>query len=99
MNSHQAYIVTYDLNQQGQNYDCIREKLKSFGTYWNIQGSVWIIKTDVDAVEIATALQKCLDDNDTLFVSQLSLDSAWVGFDKNGNDWLAKVLNSEVGSI
>lgn len=92
MATQKTYIVTYDLNQLGQNYDCIREKLGAFGTQWNIQGSVWIIRTDISAIEIATVLQKCLDGNDTLLVFELNGENAWVGFDQKGDNWLEAVL-------
>lgn len=87
-----AYIVTYDLNQRGQNYECIRKKLAAYPTHWNMQGSVWIIDSDETAMQIAEKLQACLDDNDDLFVAELSGQNAWCGFSKDGDDWLQALL-------
>lgn len=87
-----AYIVTYDLHQQGQNYSCIIEKLESYGTHWHMQGSVWIISTSLSAAEIRDHLTPCLDSNDKLFVGRLQGEAAWYGYPDNITKWLKDVL-------
>jgi len=87
-----AFIVTYDLKQQGQNYKCIIDKLNAYPTHWHIQGSVWIISTDQTATAIRDNLQSCLDSNDNLFVGRLSGEAAWFGFSETGGQWLRDVL-------
>ena len=82
-----AYIVTYDLNQQGQNSNCIIERLKAYPTHWHMQQSVWIVVTDQNHIEIRNNLMGCLDSNDTLFVGKLSA-AAWHGLSGNGGTWL-----------
>lgn len=83
-----TYIVTYDLHQRGQNYDCINAKLKGYGTYWHIQGSVWIIKTAQTAVQVRDSLRNCLDGNDKLVVARLSSEAAWYGYNQDIDNWL-----------
>ena len=87
-----AYIVTYDLHKEGQNYDCLIEKLKSYGTHWHMQRSVWIVATNQTAVQIRDKLKPCLDSNDKLFVGRLSGEAAWHGYGKKISDWITKNL-------
>lgn len=89
-----TYIVTYDLHQQGQNYDCIHKKLKDYGTHWHVQGSVWIIKTTQSAVEVRDHLAPCLDSNDKLIVAKLSGEAAWRGYGDKISEWLKSCLNA-----
>lgn len=87
-----AFIVTYDLHQQGQNYTCIINKLKAYPTHWHMQGSVWIVVTAQSAVEIRDNLKPCLDSNDKLFVGKLSGEAAWLGYSQNITQWLKNQL-------
>ncbi|OJU94727.1 MAG: hypothetical protein BGO06_22310 [Shinella sp. 65-6] len=87
-----VYIVTYDLHKVGQNYTCITDKLKGYGTHWHIQGSVWIIETAQSAVEVRDYLLPCLDNNDKLIVAHLSGEAAWSGYSDDGNRWLKDCL-------
>lgn len=83
-----AYIVTYDLNQHGQNYNCIIKKLEAYGTHWHIQGSVWIVVSNQSAAQIRDNLNSCLDSNDELFVGKLSGEAAWIGYNEKISKWL-----------
>jgi hypothetical protein len=56
-----AYVVCYDLLKQGQNYNCLTDKIKSFGTYWNTQQSVWIVISQQSAEQIREYLTPCLE--------------------------------------
>lgn len=88
-----AYIVSYDLNKQGQNYDCIVKKLRAYGTHWHMQKSVWIIVSDHDASAIYANLQPCLDGNDRLFVARITDDAAWSAqYGGKVQAWLSKHL-------
>jgi len=87
-----AYIVTYDLHKQGQNYDCLIEKLKGYGTHWHMQQSVWIVVTNQNSAQIRDHLRLCLDSNDKLFVGKLSGEGAWFGYSDSVTQWLKKFL-------
>ena len=87
-----AYIVTYDLNEEGRNRTCITKKLEAYGTHWHRQRSAWIIVSDELALDIEIGLESCLDSNDSLFVGQLTNNSAWVGYGENIAAWLVKHL-------
>lgn len=83
-----TYIVSYDLLNQGQNYQCITQKLKGYETHWHIQGSVWIVETSDSAVQIRDYLMPCLDQNDKLLVARLEGEAAWSGYADAGSKWL-----------
>jgi hypothetical protein len=87
-----SYIVTYDLIEQGQNYACLTTKLKAYGTWCHLQGSVWIVVTTQTSTQIRENLRPCLDSNDKLFVAKLSGEAAWIGHDKTTSDWLHRYL-------
>lgn len=85
-----AYIVTYDLMKQGQNYDCIIEKLKAYKG-WHMQQSVWIVVSEQTHTEIRDSLVSCLDANDKLFVGRLNA-AAWKSMGKEADKWLVGII-------
>lgn len=85
-----SYIVTYDLRAPGRNYDSLYEALRSYGTYYHIQESVWIIVSNRSATEICDHLLTFIDSNDSLFVARLSGEAAWFGVPDS--DWLKRNL-------
>lgn len=87
-----AYIVAYDLQKQGQNYECLIGKLKTYPTRWHMQQSVWIIDTTESSVQIRDFLTPCLDTNDKLFVGRLSNEAAWYGYTSEITQWLKQRL-------
>ena len=87
-----TFVVSYDLQKLGQNYDCIIKKLEAYGTHRHMQQSVWIIQTNQTAVQIRDNLKPCLDQNDKLFVGKLSGEAAWWGYGQNIDNWLKQNL-------
>lgn len=87
-----SYIIVYDLHKEGQNYDCLHEKLKKYTVNWHIQRSVWIVATDQKSKQIRDNLKSCLDSNDKLFVGKLNGEAAWHGYSQKVTDWLKKYL-------
>ena len=93
-----TYVVTYDLHQVGQNYDCLHKKLKAYPKHWHAQQSVWIIETSQSAVQVRDHLSTCLDANDKLIVAKLSGEAAWSGYSANVTKWLKARLAPAYGS-
>lgn len=88
-----TYMIGYDLNKPGQNYDDLYEAIKNQGsTWWHHLDSTWIIVSTKTAVDIRDNLSKYLDSNDKLLVAKLSGEAAWKGFSDKGSDWLKKNL-------
>ncbi|RHH25996.1 hypothetical protein DW219_00115 [Desulfovibrio sp. AM18-2] len=89
-----TYIITYDLNRPGQNYDSLIEAIKSYRLWAKIQKSTWAIKTTSSAIEVRDALCRHIDSNDSLFVGEIGRDAAWFGLLKEVSDWLKRELTS-----
>ena len=88
-----VYIIGYDLNIPGQDYNKLIEAIKKTGTWWHQLDSTWIVESNLSAEKIRDILIQYLDRNDKILVAKLSGESAWAGFDKTGSDWLLNVLN------
>ena len=85
-----SHIVTYDLKSPGQNYEKLYKALESYGTYYHLQESVWIIVSTQKCKEIRDHLMSFTDSNDSLFVAKLTGEAAWTGL--SDNNWLQNNL-------
>lgn len=65
-------LVAYDLNKSGQNYDGLISYIKSYRVWAKINQSVWYIKSDKSATQIRYELSRYIDDNDSVFVAEMS---------------------------
>ncbi|MCV7577518.1 hypothetical protein ACQUSY_12760 [Microbacterium sp. YY-03] len=77
-----AYLVTYDLNAPGQDYESLIERIKFYGTWANLMKSTWIVVSNKSADAVYTHLRGAMDDSGWLFVVDIS------GQDRQG--WLTK---------
>ncbi|WP_353418153.1 hypothetical protein PYH72_07970 [Staphylococcus delphini] len=71
------YVVSYDLNKEGQNYSELIKLLKSFPDYIHIQKSYWFIKSNQQLKTISEQIDSILDSNDEYLI--LEFDSYPVG--------------------
>ena len=90
-----VYCISYDLRKPGREYDSLYEAIKSYGTWWHQTGSVWLIVTHQDAVQIRDDLKALMDFNDKLFVVALQREWAGAGFNQKEYDWLKSIPESE----
>ena len=83
-----VYLITYDLNKKGQNYDKLYEAIKSLGSWWHYLDSTWLVETSYSASQISEKLRKeGIDDNDNLLVFRLLKDYAgWLS--KEAWQWI-----------
>ena len=93
MNSY-LYMVTYDLNVPGKNYQDLYRALEGYD-YWHCVDSTWIIKTNSTAIQIRDSLKPYLDSNDKLLVVRLTGESAWTGFRDDCSNWLRVSFNEQ----
>ena len=70
-------IVEYDLRQPDRNYDALYNAIKGYGTWAHVTESTWFIKTDETCVQVRDKLMELMDNNDRLFVGELSGTAAW----------------------
>lgn len=82
-----VYLITYDLNSPGQDYESLFEEIKSIGPWAKYMRSVWFVESSLGSTAIRDRLVKVIDDGDTLFVCRVTEDSAWY-LDTKFNDWI-----------
>lgn len=88
-----AFLITYDLNQPGQNYKKLFEAIESYGTHWHFMQNAWVIRSSNSASQVRDYLKQFIDANDKLFVTRLS-ETAWAGFNTKGNTWLVTQIEA-----
>ncbi len=80
-------LISYDLNNPGQDYNELFTQIKSYGVWWHHLDSTWIIKSEKNVSEIRDHLGKFIDVNDELLV--VKIDSwAGKGFKERAYKWL-----------
>lgn len=85
-----TYVVTYDLNKPGQNYE-LREHLKENYNWAMLSESSYAIETTKTCSEVFNDLENFIDKNDTLYVVTLKKSFYGQGADEV-NKWLEKHL-------
>lgn len=83
-----SYLISYDLNAPGKNYDQLYDAIKSLGGWWHHLDSTWIVTHAGPATAIRDKLKPYLDHNDKLLVVHCSGEAAWTGFNSSGSQWL-----------
>lgn len=91
-----VFLITYDLNNPGQKYNCIKEKIETKYSWWKCLNNIFIVKSNDTASDIRDYLSSCVDGNDKLLVLKLatgaSRGGAWKGLSKECSDWLIDAL-------
>lgn len=85
-------LVSYDLSKPGRDYPKLQEHLESYGDYAHLLGSVWLIKTNSSALQVCQAAMKYIDQNDKIFVTDITDSSGAVG--NNLGDEVSEWLKS-----
>lgn len=86
-----SILVTYDLCSPGKDYAALYDKLKSFNVWAKITESTWFIKSDQSCVEIRDDIKSIIDNNDRIFVAELTGVAAWKNV-KCENEYLKEKL-------
>jgi shikimate 5-dehydrogenase len=71
-----TYLISYDLDKPGQNYEKLIARLKEIGAVKALY-SEWIIRNTVSAKDIRDDLNRFIDGNDMLLVVALTGEAAW----------------------
>lgn len=61
-------FIAYDLNLPGQNYDAVRDAIKSLGQWHQFQFSLFYVNTPHDAATAFAIVKAVMDGNDRLAV-------------------------------
>lgn len=72
-----TYIICYDLAKPGQDCPDLIKAIQAYGAYCHLQKSVWLIVSEVESSVIRENLKRYLNNNDKLFVAQVSASAAW----------------------
>ncbi|MQM81537.1 SinR family protein [Lactobacillus buchneri] len=83
-----AYLITYDLDNPGQNYKDLIEHLKTYPGWARMTESCWSVTSGKTAKEVRNDLEPFIDNNDRLLVVRLSGEAAWTGIPKDVTDWI-----------
>jgi hypothetical protein len=84
-----TYLVSYDLSKPERNYDDLFKVLRSFSGYAKALKSVWFVCSDLSTAGVRDKIQKVLDSNDHLLVTNVKHgDSAWYGLEPDVSNWL-----------
>jgi hypothetical protein len=63
-------IVAYDLNYPGQNYDAVRDCIRSLGATYQFQYSLFYLKTELSPDAAHNTIRLKMDINDKLLVAE-----------------------------
>lgn len=83
-----SYVITYDLNKAGQNYEALEKAIKSYNAWAKIATTTFVITSNDNSSTIRDHLKAKMDANDELFVGKLSGEGAWAGLGEKVSQWL-----------
>lgn len=84
-----TYLITYDLNQKGQDYERMSDAIENLGESKLLLTTTWVLKTNKSALEILHKLASVIDDTDKLLVAKLSPETMGEGFSDEDAEWLS----------
>ena len=86
-----TYLLCYDLrNESGsQDYETLYERLKELDAH-RTQDSVWLINVNNTAKELHDHIKTYMDDDDRLWISELTKKHHYSNARKGTNDWLKR---------
>ena len=90
------YLVTYDLNTSGQNYQDLLKKIKDSGVWARLSESSYAVGTLKTPQQLFDDLKTCLDSNDQLYIVNITKPYTGVG-PEEVNKWLeSKLPNTSI---
>lgn len=67
------YLISYDLKKPGQNYSELYDEIKALGDWRHPMESTWVVFAgDTNTVEIRERLKQKMDQNDSVFVVDIT---------------------------
>lgn len=69
-----VYMVSYDLNKPGQNYDVLYQKIKdaSTGVWCHPMDSTWLIQSNLTPEGVYNEVKSALDSGDLILIAQIT---------------------------
>lgn len=82
-----VFLVSYDLNKQGQDYKNLINAIQTYDGYISCLKSQWLIATTKSCDDVCNHLKSKIDKNDSLFIVKLVKPyQGWLS--KDVIDWL-----------
>jgi hypothetical protein len=83
-----VYLITYDLNASGQNYQRLFETIRSLGEAIKPLQNLWFVDTAMGVTRVRAELQNVIDRNDNVFVAKVNSGEWDCYMPKSAIDWL-----------
>ena len=88
------YLVAYDFPGPSEKYSELFNELKNSRRWWHYIDAVWLLSTDESADEIFERLEPSLDDDISLFITEIGNDrQGWLP--ERAWKWIRKHANRE----
>ncbi len=87
-----VYIITYDLNNPGQDYQSLFRKIQSLGEVRHPLQNLWILSTNYNATKVRDEIRSVIDPNDKVFIAQLYRGSYAAWMLQDDHNWLEQKL-------
>lgn len=82
-------FVSYDLHEPGKNYEAVIEAIKALGNWAKAHYSLWYVKSDLTAKQVAEHVRATMDANDKLLViDTTNNDAYWYNLDQEVSDFI-----------
>lgn len=86
-------LISYDLRAPGKDYSKLWEHLKSYPCWARPLESFWLIKTDYTPSQVFDAVAKHVDQNDKIFVIDVTSRAAtWINIPDDVSEWIKSNL-------
>ncbi len=87
------YLITYDLNRPGQEYEELYEELRNSSTWWHYLDSTWLIVTQESINELNDRIKNTIDENDRFLIFDITgMDyQGWLS--EEAWQWIRKHIN------
>ena len=90
----QIYLIAYDFTGSSDKYSDLFDELKKSPRWWHYIDAVWLLSTDESANQIYTRLEPYLNDDISMFITEIGNDhQGWLP-DKAWK-WIRKHVNRE----
>ena len=92
-----VYSVSYDLRKPGRNYDELYKVIKSAPSYCHPLESLWFIRTNETVQTWSDRLRKQIDENDLLFVVDITGQAYSGWLPQSAWEWLKQNSQQKAG--
>jgi hypothetical protein len=84
------FEISYDLRKPGRNYSTLIDAIKklSGGQWAHPLESVWIVESELNALQIVNYLRQYMDAGDGMLVTKVGDDAAWYNLDQAVILWI-----------